>query len=962
MDFWSRLIGGAGVSPFNKQATTNNPQQRLIRFKRIYNQLLQTWRSTPSLTAESAAAAVDSIRLFLQHLTTLLHEESHSPSPHLCLSFASSTQIYSTISKIASLSRNEGLTREAIAAFSTLVDSEDQEFLGENAFAKAIMSFAGKLAGTSAMIIGPETEGDVVELLFGIAAKIRLQPELLPAWFTFNPRESEAVNGAAQENKFVGAAQKDDFPLFYLLIDYVHHEGKVGDFARTGLLYIIESAASSEDLERWIVESDLATLMASGLGALYSQLSRKLVVSFAATETPAILALSDYSLPPAPSEGESSASEDFQGHMDTFLSYLLFWQDVLEHCKSAEVKQTLLDHFQILFLQQLLYVVSLAMLVSSALINDCRYPSLLESSDIDGGSSVAVFTYLRHILESLENPELIHQILHYLLALPDQAAPQTASAKRPVLGISRRKTLDLLTNFPDMANKPSPSLFSLVDLIISSMRSKSQQTVTATLKLVSVILRRHHGYAVATLLQTLNAVSSDPQRTIGAHNKEMEVLFSLVSTIGGETDIDRSYESHLKDNLNLIETHPCSAQMILMDEGNRLFSQGNSTSSDSTAEPKEVSLLTLKPGDPFLQTLLQAMQRFFVNTVEMNLSLTETIVDLAACGHMRLEGWLVVDPARYVYHNDEYADGQDHEQELDDEIAAITNKSVDSTEARERGQINALKQARREPSWAHEHTPPILAVLQSLTDQICTYRFEFPDLDIYLSERRQIFQVSDGLTEALASAPPSVNRSIQQPKKPPASIVAATSTPLRIPTLSSVSQHMFSPSVSRSSSPLRGRQQRVSALDGRIPTPSSTQRPGQHSLTGSPVSSQRSRIAGSLSPSRRLESAPPKNNSADPKVLMQKVKVRSAPVHERGVTSEIFHNGPTEGTASAVNDETSIESRSTEGQSDGISAEEKAEVSVSHLLTNIIILQEFIMELAALIQVRASLFGEIKFL
>ncbi len=217
---------------------------------------------------------MDSIRLFLQHLTTLLHEESRSPSPHLCLSFASSSQIYSTISKIASLSRNEGLTREAISAFSTLIDSEDEQFLGEDAFAKAIMSFAGKVAGTRAMIIGPETEGDVVELLFGIAAKIRLQPEILPAWFTSKSPEREAVDEAARQDKFIGAAHKDDFPLFYLLIDYVHHEGRVGDFARTGLLYIIESAASSEDLERWIVESDLATLMASGLGALYSQLSR----------------------------------------------------------------------------------------------------------------------------------------------------------------------------------------------------------------------------------------------------------------------------------------------------------------------------------------------------------------------------------------------------------------------------------------------------------------------------------------------------------------------------------------------------------------------------------------------------------------------------------------------------------------------------------------------------------------
>jgi hypothetical protein len=36
-------------------------------------------------------------------------------------------------------------------------------------------------------------------------------------------------------------------------------------------------------------------------------------------------------------------------------------------------------------------------------------------------------------------------------------------------------------------------------------------------------------------------------------------------------------------------------------------------------------------------------------------------------------------------------------------------------------------------------------------------------------------------------------------------------------------------------------------------------------------------------------------------------------------------------------------------------------VSVSHVLTNVILLQEFLLELAALVQVRAGLFGEVKF-
>jgi hypothetical protein len=48
-----------------------------------------------------------------------------------------------------------------------------------------------------------------------------------------------------------------------------------------------------------------------------------------------------------------------------------------------------------------------------------------------------------------------------------------------------------------------------------------------------------------------------------------------------------------------------------------------------------------------------------------------------------------------------------------------------------------------------------------------------------------------------------------------------------------------------------------------------------------------------------------------------------------------------------------------------IEAEEEEEeklVSVSHVLTNVILLQEFLLELAALVQVRAGLFGEVRFI
>ena len=81
---------------------------------------------------------------------------------------------------------------------------------------------------------------------------------------------------------------------------------------------------------------------------------RKLSILHPSTELPIILSLSNYLDLHAPLDAESLYSENLQRDLETFLSYLLFWQDILKHCPSVDVKQTLLDHFQVLFLQQLL--------------------------------------------------------------------------------------------------------------------------------------------------------------------------------------------------------------------------------------------------------------------------------------------------------------------------------------------------------------------------------------------------------------------------------------------------------------------------------------------------------------------------------------------------------------------------------------------------------------------------------
>ncbi|KAI9762233.1 MAG: hypothetical protein M4579_000556 [Chaenotheca gracillima] len=955
MDFWARLIGGVGASPASKSVTDNNPQQRLARFKRVFNQLIQTWRNG---TATNDSATLDTIRSLLARLTSTLRDESHSPPPHPCLSFATTSNLHAIIGHIGSRSRHDGVIREVINAFSTLIDCED-EFLQDEGFAASLVDFVRRVGGGSGgggngaggplVVIGDEAEGDVIELMFGVAAKIRLQPEILPVWFT--AREDTLSDRAraqegdgsgedegdeeAQQQDFAGITKKEDFPLFYLLIDYVHHEGRVGDFARTGLLYIIESASISEQLEQWIIESDLATLMASGLGALYSQLSRKLAIAYPVDELPAILALSDYTEPPQSSDIEISTSPEFQLHLDTFLSYLAFWQDVLDHCKSVEVRQTLLDHFRILFLQQLLY------------------PSLLESSDIDGGSSVAVLTYLRRILESLNHPDLIHLILEYLLAFPEDSNAKVPTTPKSPRAARRRRTLDLMTETESGADKPTPTLFNLVDLIITSLRSRSQQTKAATLKLVSVILRRHHRYALSTLIHTVPVSRSSTSRTIGGLNAEIRLLFSLASDIGIDQGCDEAYDNHLKDNFDLLESHSCTDS--LLNTQNRAEPRRISTNKVTLSTgPREVYPHMLRPEDPLLNSMVDTLASFFSNTVETNLNLTAAIIDLATCGYINLEGWLAVSPEAYEYDDKDTASSSASTTSSNEEDLP-SDPYVQLEEAR----LRALSSAQREPSWSSENTPPILSTLQSLTATLHYHRTTIQDFDTLLAERRQAFQVSDELKEALASTSLSLH-----PKTPitPSTSTAVSAVPESIPS------HVLNESAATHSLSPRGRAPPVSSS----PSPAAAQAARLSNIQSPrPEASPVRRSALSQSPVRASDPAPfvqppTFSSTRDANILTRRINIGQPAVDRPHSQTS---NGIVGGSGSAEVPEHEREAAAgeeavTEEDEDGEKedGDEKETITISHLLTNSVVLQEFILELAALVQVRGGLFGDVAFL
>ena len=55
-----------------------------------------------------------------------------------------------------------------------------------------------------------------------------------------------------------------------------------------------------------------------------------------------------------PTDAEPIFSPTLQANLALFISYLVFWQDVLEQCPSEDIKLTLLDHLNFLFIRPLL--------------------------------------------------------------------------------------------------------------------------------------------------------------------------------------------------------------------------------------------------------------------------------------------------------------------------------------------------------------------------------------------------------------------------------------------------------------------------------------------------------------------------------------------------------------------------------------------------------------------------------
>jgi len=541
---------------------------------------------------------------------------------------------------------------------------------------------------------------------------------------------------------------------------------------------------------------------------------------------------------------------------------------------------------------------------------------------------VAVLTYLWKILEAIDQPDLVRLILEYLLAItehPDVLDPGLEN--RPNGTISETQHL-------------ASSFFSVVDLCLGSLKSTKMESNTAALRLVDVIIRKHHRYAFSTLLKTNHIKTDKITRLISSVPQDVTQYLQTAADLAGCAGMDDSYEMCLKDAFAMIECHNCRQKDTVFDEEQEYLH-------DSYTRFEEDNLHSIRSDDPVFGALRGLLDSFLTNDVETNLCLTSTITNVAACPYTRLEDFIVG------------ANRPNTSSSELDQANVETNsprfKGSDQDDSEEYRYQRFIDSA-REHKHLQKADAPVYSSIQKLLNRLRALEHDIPDIFTLVEKRKEALQSS---------------LSFEDPTQSTLSAQAAR----RFSTYSQqIEQTMTTPRKGLGSPQISPRKQRPAPATpaSRTVTPMSS----YTSLrTKSPSPSRRgSLVASALTPLARLFggvrrlSNSPKPLSPRPSLLFGRGDTpTSLALSESMSTPQKSSNYLISflGDEDVVVRDRSQSGDATEppsgetGEGEGINDDEDSEtttkeVSLDLILTNAVILQEFAIELAAVIQVRGS--------
>lgn len=666
----------------------------------------------------------------------------------------------------------EGIRGESIRTIASMVDLLDDRFLVHNAVHKPtirLLRFCVLDERQSEL-----DHEDLVDLMYTICSKIHGFPALLNIFFHDKQWLTTPQKTSTMSSTTTSAATATDTPLmtpmietpvappeyefllFTYLLRFIHREGRSGDYARTGLLFLMEMAV--DQLGDFILESDFATIMAAGLGALYSQLPRKLIIKDEKeiNSTAASYLLGQDLDPRAyPSDEfgvEHSNSTQFKYQLDSFLKLLEFCQDVLLRCPNNSISERLLQCIRGIFMENILY------------------PSILECSDVDG-SSVAVISYIDLILQIVQQQDLASVMVGFLMddTDDDEQIVQKLMMTTPtsIGGVE--------LDFKSSPYYTDAERFTLKDLIFSRLKSSSQPTVVATLKLLKTLIVKHCRFA-DRLLSTVPDKKADndekpPSTNISHHIREIQLYFSLISAIDqihADDILTLGYEDYLEDVKVNIQQDICYQELLESPYDNQQQSHNKPTSSKSEKRRsfkygqrgpthEEVyhqhqhNILSntqpavrqrIRSADTLIQILLGLLSHFFAQSSELNLALTSVISALALCPYRSLEGWISFCESDRTDANDILHLGvgdnnnsntfmpitnENYESRADMSLDDDDDQSLDFGADRNSVRMTTPTQ--------FKSFPPFYTLFRTLTQQVDYYRSEIDGFDILLDER-----------------------------------------------------------------------------------------------------------------------------------------------------------------------------------------------------------------------------------
>jgi hypothetical protein len=314
----------------------------------------------------------------------------------------------------------------------------------------------------------------------------------------------------------------------------------------------------------------------------------------------------------------------------------------------------------------------------------------------------------------------------------------------------------------------------------------------------------------------------------------------------------------------------------------------------------------LSNGDPLMRTLTALLRTFFTNSVDVNLALTQALVAIFHCIEIRLESWVASSPPS----------------QESQEAPALRPWQL-YLDPEERDAWISVSKVSDQPAWSEGSEPILYKELKHLSTKLEVVRRQVPNMDQLIAGRKNLLQAANH-DDIEPVQPASI-----QSKSKPAQISLGVPQP-----------RAHNRTASRSSA-ARGR-----AAETHAPNPSA---PPSAAAASSPASPADSRTASKSRdpsvnkplpavPGESMFRPPPPETPSTTDVLMQIIA---------------FPDPESQSPTDKAEDTTA----ETVENADRKRPRERM-ASLNHILTNVVILQEFVLELAAVLQVRAAVLGE----